>query len=96
MPHVDILAALHGALPPATLPRWGAVRSVVLDGGELGVQVHRDVLVEGADGGVGAVAEVVEAVQLLPLPGVPQQFVSANTIEGKHKQHFQNRWGGSG
>lgn len=35
------------------------------------MQVHCDVLVEAAEGYVGAVVEVVEAVQMLPLFGVP-------------------------
>jgi len=57
----------------------GEGQSVVCDGGELRDQVHRDVLVEAAEGRVRAVLEVVEAVQVLPLFGVPQQFIPADT-----------------
>lgn len=55
--------------------RGGGGSSVVCDRCQLGVQVHRDVLVEFAEGRVGDVMEVVEAVQVLPLFGIPQQFV---------------------
>lgn len=55
--------------------REGGGASVVSDGGQLGVQVHADVLVEAAEGHAGAVPQVVEAVQVLALFGVPQQFV---------------------
>lgn len=51
--------------------------SVVLNRGQLRVQLHRDVLVEGAEGYGRAVAQVVKAVQVLPLLGIPQQFVPA-------------------
>lgn len=54
---------------------WGS--SVVCDRSELGVQVHCDVLVETAEGDVGAVVEVVEAIQVLPFLGIPQQFIPA-------------------
>ena len=54
---------------------WGGAPSVVWDGGQLGVQVHADVFVEAAEGDHGAVAKVVEAVQVLPLFRIPQQFV---------------------
>lgn len=46
--------------------------SVVCDRGELGVQVHCDVFVEAAEVRLGDVVEVVEAVQVLPLFGIPQ------------------------
>lgn len=61
--------------------RWGlgGGSSVVCDRSELGVQVHRDVLVEAAEGDEGGVMEVVEAVQVLPLFGIPQQFIPTNT-----------------
>lgn len=51
--------------------------SVVLDGGKLWRQVHTDVLVEAAQRHRRAVVEVVQAVQVLPLFGVPQQFIPA-------------------
>lgn len=57
----------------------GGGSSVVCDRSELGVQVHRDVLVEAAEGDEGGVMEVVEAVQVLPLFGIPQQFIPTNT-----------------
>lgn len=49
--------------------------SVVFNGGQFRVQVHADVCVEAAEGHDGAVTEVVEAVQVLPLFGVPQQLI---------------------
>ncbi len=48
------------------------------------MQLHCDVLVEAAEGDVGAVMEVVEAVQVLPLFGIPQQFIPTN----KHPQNL--------
>lgn len=63
--------------------------SVVCDRSELGVQVHRDVLVEPAERDVGAVMEVVEAVQVLPLFGIPQQFIPADTQCSRITDHIQ-------
>lgn len=55
--------------------RVGRSSSVVCNRGKLRVQVHRDVLVEAAEGDVGVVMDVVEAIQVLSLFGIPQQFI---------------------
>lgn len=60
----------------------GGGSSVVCDGRQLGVQVHGDVLVQGAERDLRAVLEVVEAVQVLPLFGIPQQLVSVGQRPG--------------
>lgn len=51
--------------------------SVVCNGGQVRVEVHGDVLVQGAQGDLRGVVEVVQAIQVLPLFGIPQQLVPA-------------------
>lgn len=41
------------------------------------MQVHGDVLIQGAQGDLRGVVEVVQAIQVLPLFGIPQQLVPA-------------------
>lgn len=60
--------------------------SVVSNGGQFGVQVHTDVFVEAAEGNDGAVPKIVEAVQVLPLFGIPQQFIPAQVTQFSHFQ----------
>lgn len=83
---VDLGEAGAACLPGSGNRHWGGGggASVVLDGGQLGVQVHADVLVEAAEGNDGTVAEVVEAVQVLALFGIPQQFIPAQVTHTPH------------
>lgn len=60
--------------------------SVVCDGGQFGVQVHTDVFVEAAEGNNRAIPKIVEAVQVLPLFGIPQQFIPAQ-VRQCSRQH---------
>lgn len=46
--------------------------SVVCNGGQVRVEVHGDVLVQGAQGDLRGVVEVVQSIQVLPLFGIPQ------------------------
>lgn len=48
------------------------------------MQVHTDVFVEAAEGNDGAVTKIVEAVQVLPLFGVPQQFIPEQVTQFSH------------
>lgn len=50
----------------------GWASSVVLNGGQVRMQIYRDVLVKAAEGHDWTVAQVVEAIQVLPLLGIPQ------------------------
>lgn len=57
---------------------------VVINGGQSRVQVHTDVFVEAAEGNDGAVTKIVETVQVLPLFGVPQQFIPEQVTQFSH------------
>lgn len=75
-------------LKQAGLGGVGGLRggSVVFNGGQVRVQIHADVFVEAAEGDKGAITKIVEAVQVLPLFGVPQQFIPEQVTQISHQQ----------
>lgn len=48
------------------------------------MQVHADVFVETAEGNNGAITKIVEAIQVLPLFGIPQKLIPEQVTQFSH------------